>query len=76
MVFNGRMTDRELIERLGGPAKVAALLGYDKREGGVQRVHNWLSRGIPARVRLQHAWVLDVSAPANPPAEAANAAAF
>lgn len=46
-------SDRRLIESLGGPAKVADLLGYDKY-GGVQRVHNWMSRGIPAKVRLQY----------------------
>lgn len=46
-------TDRELIEHLGGPAKVAELLNYDKH-GGVQRVHNWMTRGIPARVKLNH----------------------
>jgi hypothetical protein len=45
--------DKELIETLGGPAKVAELLGYDK-EGGAQRVNNWLTRGIPARVKLDH----------------------
>jgi hypothetical protein len=43
--------DKALIERLGGPAKVAELLGYDK-DGGVQRVFNWTTRGIPARVKL------------------------
>jgi hypothetical protein len=48
------MNDRQLIKRLGGPARLAELLGYDKRAGGVQRVHNWLSRGIPARVKLDH----------------------
>ena len=47
------MEDSQLIERLGGPARVAELLGYDKRSGGVQRVHNWRSRGIPARVKLE-----------------------
>ena len=46
-------TDRELIEHLGGAAKVAELLKYDKN-GGVQRVHNWMTRGIPARVKLEH----------------------
>lgn len=45
-------SDKALIERLGGPAKVAELLGFDKH-GGVQRVHNWMTRGIPARVKLQ-----------------------
>jgi len=43
--------DELLIKRLGGPAKVAAMLGYDKARG-VQRVHNWCSRGIPARVKV------------------------
>lgn len=47
------MTDAELIESLGGATRVAELLGYDK-EGGVQRVHNWIGRGIPARVKLDH----------------------
>ncbi len=45
--------DRELIDRLGGPAKVAELLGFDKK-GGVQRVHNWKERGIPPAVKLAH----------------------
>lgn len=44
--------DESLIKSLGGPAKVAELLGYDK-SGGVQRVHNWCKRGIPARVKVQ-----------------------
>ena len=44
--------DKALIARLGGPAKVAELLGYDKSSGGVQRVFNWTTRGIPARVKL------------------------
>jgi hypothetical protein len=44
--------DKALIESLGGPAKLAETLGYEK-EGGVQRVQNWLSRGIPPAVKLQ-----------------------
>lgn len=53
MVFNlAMMTDTEIIKSLGGPAKVAELLGFDKEKGGVQRVHNWMARGIPARVKL------------------------
>lgn len=51
------MNDRELIDKLGGPAKVAAALGFDLKKGGVQRVHNWRSRGIPPRVKLEHAAV-------------------
>lgn len=46
-------SDAQLIAELGGPAKVAELLGY-KKSGGHQRVHNWISRGIPARVKLEH----------------------
>lgn len=45
------MNDKELIARLGGPAKVAELLSFEK-EGGVQRVHNWIERGIPPKVKL------------------------
>lgn len=42
-------SDKELIESLGGSAKLAARLGYS-----VQRVENWKARGIPAQVRLDH----------------------
>lgn len=52
-MFKSRlMTDTDLIRALGGPTKVAELLGYDKANGGVQRVQNWLKRGIPAEVKL------------------------
>jgi hypothetical protein len=44
---------RTLIQSLGGPTRVAELLGYDKSKGGVQRVANWQKRGIPAEVRLE-----------------------
>ncbi|ACC71089.1 hypothetical protein Bphy_1910 [Paraburkholderia phymatum STM815] len=62
MVFNERTmskhsdiaADRQLIDELGGPAKVAELLGYDKTAGGVQRVQNWKKRGIPADVKIAH----------------------
>jgi hypothetical protein len=46
--------DSKLIDDLGGPAKLAELLGYSKVDGGVQRVHNWRTRGIPSKVRLEH----------------------
>jgi len=46
------MNDAQLIQHLGGPAKVAELLGIDKN-GGVQRVFNWITRGIPPRVKLE-----------------------
>jgi len=47
------MNDSELIAHLGGPAKVATLLNWDK-EGGVQRVQNWITRGIPSKVKLDY----------------------
>lgn len=50
-MFNIGMNDKELITHLGGPAKVAEMLSFEK-EGGVQRVHNWIERGIPPRVKL------------------------
>jgi len=51
MVFNAdTMTDQELIKYYGGPAKLAELLGL--KEGGVQRVNNWRSRGIPPKEKL------------------------
>jgi hypothetical protein len=46
-------TDSDLIDHLGGPAKVAELLGFDKH-GGTQRVQNWKTRGIPAAVKLAY----------------------
>lgn len=46
------MTDAELIAHLGGPAKVAALLNLEG-DFGVQRVFNWIARGIPPGVKLE-----------------------
>lgn len=46
-------TDAQIIDELGGPAKVAELLGF-KTDIGTQRVHNWKARGIPAAIRLKH----------------------
>jgi hypothetical protein len=45
-------TDQKRIAELGGPARVAELLGIPK-QGGVQRVQNWIVRGIPAKVKLE-----------------------
>lgn len=45
-------TDCEIIKGLGGPTKVAELLGYEKH-GGPQRVQNWMARGIPAKVKVE-----------------------
>jgi hypothetical protein len=46
-------SDKQIIEDLGGAAKVAELLGLDKH-GGTQRVHNWIARGIPPKVKLEY----------------------
>lgn len=46
------MTDKELIQKLGGATRLCELLGFDKSSGGVQRVHNWETRGIPASIKL------------------------
>ena len=56
MVFNVAMSkenDRELIAKLGGPTKVAVMLSLPKY-GGVQRVQNWMQRGIPSAVKVQY----------------------
>lgn len=45
------MDDKTLLLSLGGPAKVARLLGYGK--GGTNRVCNWMDRGIPSAVKVQ-----------------------
>lgn len=42
---------RRIITKLGGPTKVAELLGLEKH-GGQQRVQNWLSRGIPSAIKV------------------------
>jgi len=49
---NDAHPDWQLILSLGGPLKVAALLGYSK-PGSVQRVQNWKRRGIPAEVKVE-----------------------
>ncbi|MDE1179468.1 hypothetical protein [Paraburkholderia sp.] len=45
--------DSQLIEELGGATKLAERLGYQAR-GGIQRIQNWKTRGIPAEVKLEH----------------------
>lgn len=45
-------TDADLIRKLGGPTKVANLLGLPKF-GGAQRIQNWMARGIPSAVKVQ-----------------------
>jgi hypothetical protein len=45
--------DAQLIKELGGPAKVAEMLNFEKK-GGVQRVSNWTARGIPYQIKVKH----------------------
>lgn len=45
--------DKQLIADLGGPMAVARKLGRADHEGR-NWVQNWLTRGIPAEVRLEH----------------------
>jgi hypothetical protein len=58
------MTDKDRIKALGGPTKVAELLGYDKAKGGVQRVQNWLDRGIPPKVKVAYPHIFLTDLPA------------
>lgn len=46
-------SDAALINALGGPSKLAKILGFPKGRG-VQRVQNWKYRGIPELVLLRH----------------------
>lgn len=59
---NKRHAHAVLIDRLGGPAKVARLLGFDSRGGGIQRVQNWKRRGIPELLLLKRADVFGAAA--------------
>ena len=43
----------ELINRLGGPSKLAKALGFNGA-GSVQRVQNWKYRGIPEVIFLRN----------------------
>lgn len=52
--IDARHPDADVIESLGGPTKVAELLGLLSKPGAVQRVWNWTRRGIPPSVRLEH----------------------
>lgn len=49
MIKEKLMTDRELIIKLGGVVVVADYLGVS-----YQCVFNWLSRGIPPKVKLDY----------------------
>lgn len=46
-------SDADLIRSLGGPSVVAKKIASGKPVSA-QRVQNWLTRGIPAQVKLDH----------------------
>ena len=52
--YTMNMTDQHIIETLGGPAAMARLLGM-KNPGGTRRIHNWQTRGIPSKIKVDHA---------------------
>ena len=43
----------DAVNRLGGPAKLARLLGYEG-DNGMRRVSNWSRRGIPGKVIINN----------------------
>jgi hypothetical protein len=45
-----KLTDKELISLLGGPTVLSKRLGFPSS----QRVHNWITRGIPASIKLAY----------------------
>jgi hypothetical protein len=45
-----KLTDKELIALLGGPTVLSKRLGFPSS----QRVHNWITRGIPASIKLAY----------------------
>ena len=52
MMFNTSMSDKELIQQLGGASALARTLGYQLPDGA-RRVHNWTKRGIPSHVKVE-----------------------
>lgn len=73
-----RHPDAGLIIALGGPAKLAETLGYDKSAGGVQRIQNWMTRGIPSAVKVERPdlFMPHLSAPFAPAANSQGVASF
>ena len=47
------MNDAKLIKKHGGPTALAKMMGLSVH-GGQRRVQNWITRGIPARVKLEY----------------------
>jgi len=53
MGMNQIERDAALIRQLGGPTKVVKAIGADKKIS-VQRVQNWLTRGIPSQIKVDY----------------------
>lgn len=51
--MNQIQRDADLIKSLGGPAKVVEVIGAVPPVS-VQRVQNWLTRGIPSHIKVQY----------------------
>jgi hypothetical protein len=43
-------SDKDLIAKLGGASALAKKLGFTSK----QRVHNWMTRGIPPAIKLAY----------------------
>jgi hypothetical protein len=43
-------SDKDLIAKHGGPSAFAKKLGFASK----QRVHNWMTRGIPPSIKLAY----------------------
>ena len=66
--MNQIQRDADLIKSLGGPAKVVEAIGAEPPIS-VQRVQNWLTRGIPSHVKVKYPRLFMpelAQAPANP----------
>lgn len=45
--------DKALLDSLGGPGRVCEILGLEKSPGSLSRVCNWMSRGIPSKIKVE-----------------------
>lgn len=62
--------DANLIRELGGPTKLAATLAAGSKVSP-QRVQNWLTRGIPAHIKVAYPHIFMQGATKAPQADAA-----
>lgn len=77
MVCNVAMDSKQIIDNLGGSARLAARLTAAGETSSVQRVDNWKRRGIPEVILLRHARIFRKAQATQPnasqPKEAADA---